>query len=137
MQYVDLRMTRRESQILTLVGAGLGDKEIASKLGITYGTVKVYGSKLRTRLASVPRFRELLQSPTNQRVAMAFIAIGLGMAPAPEKVRLTSSLCPECRARVMCDLPVLEHECFQAIPTQGNGSPATSGHDGDPNKQKV
>jgi two-component system, NarL family, nitrate/nitrite response regulator NarL len=55
-------LTRRQGQIVSLVAQGFKNKEIASAMGITEGTVKVYLYKL---------FRKL---GMNDRLDMAFTA---------------------------------------------------------------
>jgi DNA-binding NarL/FixJ family response regulator len=44
-------LTRRESQLVTLLGQGLKNKEIAYRLSLSEGTVKVYMSKLFQKLS--------------------------------------------------------------------------------------
>ena len=46
-----ITLTRREQQLIALVSQGLKNKEIAFALGISEGTVKVYMSRLFTKLA--------------------------------------------------------------------------------------
>ena len=51
-----VRLTRRESQLMKLLSQGLKNKEIASALCITEGTVKVYLSKLFVKVGARDRF---------------------------------------------------------------------------------
>jgi DNA-binding NarL/FixJ family response regulator len=44
------KMTKREFELATLIGLGCPNKEIANRLGIKLGTVKVYMSKLFEKL---------------------------------------------------------------------------------------
>lgn len=134
MRVVSLRLTRRELQILTLIGQGLSDPDIAKDLGITAGTVKVYGSKLRLKLGRFPALRHFLETMSNGRVAMANIAVSLGLAEIPEKIRLTDSFCQECQARMIMGIEPLEHEC---LPKGGASPYEIRGHAGDPQNKKV
>ena len=49
-------LTKRESQLVTLLAQGLKNKEIASCLGITEGTVRIYLSKLFVKIGARDRF---------------------------------------------------------------------------------
>lgn len=49
-------LTKRESQLVSLVTQGLSNKEIAGKLGISVGTVKVYFSRLFDKLEVSDRY---------------------------------------------------------------------------------
>ena len=51
-----VHLTPRERQLTTLLAQGLRNKEIAFRLGITEGTVKVYLSKLYSKLGVSDRF---------------------------------------------------------------------------------
>ena len=51
-----VRVSRREHQLITLVSQGLKNKEIASVLEITEGTVKVYLSRLFEKVGVRDRF---------------------------------------------------------------------------------
>lgn len=51
-----IRLSRRESQLVTLLAQGLKNKEIASMLLISDGTVKVYLSRLFRKLGVKDRF---------------------------------------------------------------------------------
>lgn len=48
-------LTKRESQLVTLLAQGLRNKEIAACLGITEGTVRIYLSKLFAKLGARDR----------------------------------------------------------------------------------
>jgi DNA-binding NarL/FixJ family response regulator len=50
------KLTTREAEIITLLASGLRNKEIAYALGITEGTVKVYLSKIFTKIGVSDRF---------------------------------------------------------------------------------
>jgi DNA-binding NarL/FixJ family response regulator len=49
-------LTRRESQLVTLLAQGLKNKEIAACIGITEGTVRIYLSKLFVKIGARDRF---------------------------------------------------------------------------------
>ncbi len=49
------RLAPRECQILELTAAGLIDKEIASKLGISIGTIRTYWERIKSKLNSRTR----------------------------------------------------------------------------------
>lgn len=50
------KLTTREAELVTLLASGLRNKEIAYTLGITEGTVKVYLSKIFTKIGVSDRF---------------------------------------------------------------------------------
>ena len=50
------KLTSREAELVTLLASGLRNKEIAYALGITEGTVKVYLSKIFTKVGVSDRF---------------------------------------------------------------------------------
>jgi DNA-binding NarL/FixJ family response regulator len=54
-------LTQRESEVLRLVGAGLSNKEIARRLGISLGTTKTHVHNLLGKL-SVPRRAQAMTS---------------------------------------------------------------------------
>jgi DNA-binding NarL/FixJ family response regulator len=60
-----VRVTPRESQLVTLVAQGLRNKEIAYRLSISEGTVKVYLSKLFTKLGVEDRYQLALHGLKN------------------------------------------------------------------------
>jgi DNA-binding NarL/FixJ family response regulator len=49
-------LSRRESQLVSMLARGLKNKEISHELGITEGTVKVYLSHLFTKSGAKDRF---------------------------------------------------------------------------------
>ena len=51
-----VRLTPRESQLIVLLSRGLKNKEIASALNISEGTVKVYLSRLFEKVGATDRF---------------------------------------------------------------------------------
>ena len=51
-----VKLTKRESQLVTLLSQGLKNKEIASCIGITEGTVRIYLSKLFAKIGARDRF---------------------------------------------------------------------------------
>ena len=51
-----INLTRRESRLVKVVSRGLKNKEIATELGISEGTVKVYLSKLFDKVGAKDRF---------------------------------------------------------------------------------
>lgn len=56
LDYRQFRLSRRESQLLALVSQGLRNKEIAYALKISEGTVKVYFSRLFSKLGVSDRY---------------------------------------------------------------------------------
>lgn len=58
-------LTRRESQLVSLLAHGLKNKEIATALAISEGTVKVYMSKLFDKLGVKDRFELALYGLKN------------------------------------------------------------------------
>ena len=76
-----VRLTRREAQLLMLVGQGLSNKEIGATLFLTEGTIKYYLSRLFKKMGVRDRFelalyglKMLMQDPVE------------GMPPARELV---------------------------------------------------
>ena len=51
-----VKLTPREQQLLTMVGRGLANKEIAYDLGLTEGTIKFYMSRLFKKMGVSDRF---------------------------------------------------------------------------------
>ncbi|MFC5666518.1 response regulator [Kitasatospora misakiensis] len=64
-------ITDREREILTLVGRGLSNTEIATELVLSPATVKTYITRLLTKL------------PARDRVHLVILAYESGLAPAP------------------------------------------------------
>jgi DNA-binding NarL/FixJ family response regulator len=65
-------LTDRETEVLTLVGRGRSNTEIASDLHITVATVKTYVSRLLSKLEA------------RDRVQLVIIAYDAGLVPAPK-----------------------------------------------------
>jgi len=73
-----VRMTPREGQMVCLLAQGLKNKEIATALGISEGTVKVYLSKLFRKVGAKDRFELALFGLKNM--------VGAGdAAPSPNR----------------------------------------------------
>lgn len=70
-----MKLTARERQITELVARGLANKEVATALGVTEGTVKVYVSWIYDKLK--------INRSGNPRVRLAIYAIEQGLAPMP------------------------------------------------------
>jgi DNA-binding CsgD family transcriptional regulator len=60
-------LSRRQSQILALLVQGLKNKEIATQLGISEGTVKCYLTKLFDKVGAKDRFELALFGLRNLR----------------------------------------------------------------------
>jgi DNA-binding NarL/FixJ family response regulator len=60
-----VRLTRREGQLVRLLATGLKNKEIANTLSITEGTVKVYLSRLFSKVGAKDRYELALFSLRN------------------------------------------------------------------------
>lgn len=78
-------LTRREGQLVTLLSQGLKNKEIASSLLISEGTVKVYLSKLFQKLGVKDRFELALYGLKNLAPAVSALegsSSELGRKPA-------------------------------------------------------
>jgi DNA-binding CsgD family transcriptional regulator len=73
-------LTKRESQLVALLSQGLKNKEIASTLQISEGTVKVYLSRLFQKVGVKDRFELALYGLKNLQ-NMAGDAPGDGGAP--------------------------------------------------------
>ena len=58
-------LTKREGQLISLISQGRKNKEVAHALGITEGTVKVYLSRLFTKLGVKDRFELALYALKN------------------------------------------------------------------------
>jgi DNA-binding NarL/FixJ family response regulator len=75
-------LTRREGQLITLLAQGLKNKELAYKLGLAEGTVKVYFSRLFKRLGVNDRFQLSLYALRNVVSTHGDMASSCGEAPA-------------------------------------------------------
>ncbi len=56
-----LSLSDREKEIVLLAAEGLGDKEIANKLGIAEGTVRTYWDRLRPKIGATNRAQATAQ----------------------------------------------------------------------------
>ena len=63
-----VRLSPREQQLVALVSQGLSNKQIASALGISEGTVKVYFSRLFRKVGVSDRFELALFGLQNRRL---------------------------------------------------------------------
>jgi DNA-binding NarL/FixJ family response regulator len=106
-----VRVSRRENQLITLVSQGLKNKEIASEMEISEGTVKVYLSRLFEKVGVRDRFELALfglRSAANPGDSLAatpvmrtvFVSSSGPSEPArgsanTEAVRLFSDVVPE------------------------------------------
>ncbi|HEY4086969.1 MAG TPA: response regulator transcription factor [Bryobacteraceae bacterium] len=76
----NVKLTKRERQLASLLAQGLKNKEIAYRLGITEGTVKVYLSRLYGKLG------------VNDRFDLALFALkNLGPSQTAASAKLTAS----------------------------------------------
>lgn len=73
-------LTRRESQLITLLSRGMKNKEISTELGITEGTVKVYLSHLFQKSGVRDRFELALQGLKNLNMAGAAAESQMGLS---------------------------------------------------------
>jgi len=55
-------LTAREQQLIDLWVEGLGDRDVADRLGLSYGTVRSYGSTLRKKLGVSTRAQVVLKA---------------------------------------------------------------------------
>ncbi|HVW07806.1 MAG TPA: response regulator transcription factor [Bryobacteraceae bacterium] len=83
----NVKLTRRERQLASLLAQGLKNKEIAYRLGITEGTVKVYLSRLYGKLGVNDRFDLALFALKNlgpsQSAVSEKLSAAAAMAPLP------------------------------------------------------
>lgn len=79
-------LTKRESQLVSLLSQGLKNKEIAATLSISEGTVKVYFSRLFQKVGVKDRFELALYGLRNLQ-NLGGDAIAPGAAPDAEGVR--------------------------------------------------
>lgn len=82
------KLTPREAELIALLTSGLRNKEIAYSLGITEGTVKVYLSKIFTKLGVSDRFELAL-----------FALRSLGVLPSPPNLQQQPTAGPQMRAQ--------------------------------------
>jgi DNA-binding CsgD family transcriptional regulator len=88
------KLTSREAELVTLLASGLRNKEIAYALGITEGTVKVYLSKIFTKVGVSDRFELALFAlrtigllpPRTNSGAEATLTPGLQLQTIPRRV---------------------------------------------------
>ena len=80
-------LTKRQGQIVSLVAQGFKNKEIASAMGITEGTVKVYLYKLFRKLGMNDRLDMALYGLKNLFVAEAGAADSFGPRSLPPQAR--------------------------------------------------
>ena len=59
----DSKLTRREDEILRLIGTGLTNKEIGRRLKISDNTVKTHLHRVYTKLNQSGRFKAFLAQP--------------------------------------------------------------------------
>jgi two-component system nitrate/nitrite response regulator NarL len=84
-----VKVSRRESELITLVSQGLKNKEIATVLGITEGTVKVYLSRLFGKIGARDRFELALiglrNAPSGMDLSTAPVRTLTGLPALPEQ----------------------------------------------------
>lgn len=80
-----ISLTRRESQLVSLLSQGLKNKEIAATLFISEGTVKVYLSRLFQKLGVKDRFELALFGLKNMPGGEALVEVPQPRAPMPER----------------------------------------------------
>ena len=84
-----VKISKRESELITLVSQGLKNKEIATVLGVTEGTVKVYLSRLFGKIGARDRFELALiglrNAPSGMDFAGAPARTLTGFPTAPEQ----------------------------------------------------
>jgi DNA-binding NarL/FixJ family response regulator len=80
-----ISLTRRESQLVSLLSQGLKNKEIAATLFISEGTVKVYLSRLFHKLGVKDRFELALYGLRNMPTADGQMEIPHPRSSAPQR----------------------------------------------------
>jgi DNA-binding NarL/FixJ family response regulator len=84
-----IKVSKREGELITLVTQGLKNKEIATVMGITEGTVKVYLSRLFGKIGARDRFELALIGLRNAPSGMDFGNVPVrtltGFATGPEE----------------------------------------------------
>jgi two-component system, NarL family, nitrate/nitrite response regulator NarL len=78
-----IRLTTRESQLLELLARGMKNREIASALSITEGTVKVYLSRLFQKAGVRDRYELGIHGVRNLRGVAPVEAVGNGGSEPP------------------------------------------------------
>lgn len=131
------RLTPRQAEILDLVAEGLGDKEVARKLGISTNTVRTHLQRVyrhqqvpnRAAAASI-RVEERVQSLPSRDVSRSATVIGTLLAIAallvggPRVVGLASALLPEPASTSSAGSPASTRAQAPARPAAGTPSPA-------------
>jgi DNA-binding NarL/FixJ family response regulator len=97
-----VKVSKREGELITLVTQGLKNKEIASVMGITEGTVKVYLSRLFGKIGARDRFELALIGLRNAPSGMDF-----GSAPL----------------RTLTDLPASDQRDIQSAAQTKDATP--------------
>jgi DNA-binding CsgD family transcriptional regulator len=80
-----ISLTRRESQLVSLLSQGLKNKEIAATLFISEGTVKVYLSRLFQKLGVKDRFELALFGLKNMPSGEAMIEVPQPRPALPQR----------------------------------------------------
>jgi len=80
-----ISLTRRESQLVSLLSQGLKNKEIAATLFISEGTVKVYLSRLFQKLGVKDRFELALFGLKNMPSGEALVEVPQPRAVLPQR----------------------------------------------------
>ena len=73
-----IRLTLRERQLMTMLAQGLRNKELAYRMGITEGTVKVYLSHLYEKVGANDRFELALLTLKNMAMDQSTASKNLG-----------------------------------------------------------
>ncbi len=86
-----VRLTRRESQLVSLVSQGLKNKEIADALFIAEPTVKIYLSRLFRKVGAKDRFELALYGLRNMITGQVNLLAGGGQSSGPRAVTASRS----------------------------------------------
>jgi DNA-binding NarL/FixJ family response regulator len=81
-----ISLTRRESQLVSLLSQGLKNKEIAATLFISEGTVKVYLSRLFHKLGVKDRFELALFGLKNMPAGETAVGVPLEDVEQPQRI---------------------------------------------------
>lgn len=84
-------LTRREREVGLLIGAGLSDKEVAQRLGISVKTAATHGDNARRKLKLNSRFK-LIQLVANGLLAIALLLCGCATKPKQRAADLQSAV---------------------------------------------